>query len=280
MGRPSDLTQEQKEEIYSLYKQGYSSVKIGEIFNKSASCIMGYIKRAGIKSRSNKENSRVYNLDHDFFESIDSEEKAYWLGFIYADGYVTGTNKVGITLSSEDENHLLKFKEAIKATYPVNTYEIKHGYKPGNYCSRILVTSEKMRSDLIKHGCFCNKTNIITAPNIDKRLSKHFIRGYLDGDGCITSTKRSESKSAEYAVKILGTDSLLDYIKEYIFNETQIVIGKYYKRRPEHIVSSLELKGNIQVKKFLDSIYEESNIHLDRKYDKYLSLKSYYDGRA
>lgn len=281
MGRKSDLTLEQKQEIYRLYESGMSSVKIGEIFNKTASCIMGYITRSNIKVRSNKENSRRYHVNHDYFEDINNEEKAYWLGFIYADGYVT-TDKpmVGISISLDDEAHLYKFRDCLSSNYPINVYEIKQGYKPGRMYCRILITSEKMKKDLIKYGCVPHKTDILTPPIISDSLIKHFIRGYMDGDGCITSHKRSETMSPEYAIKILGTDSILDYINEYIYRNLEIVVSGYYKRKDDQTVSCLEFQGNKQVKKFLDLIYEDSTIYLNRKHEKYLLLKSYYDSRA
>lgn len=280
MGRKSDLSIEQKEEICKLYNEGKSTVDIGIIFNKTASSIAGYLTRANIKLRSNKDNSRKYLLNEDFFENIDSEHKAYWLGFMYADGYITNKNQIGISLSINDIDHLEKFNSSIFSNYPIHQYEIKQGYRPGNMYCRVLMTSNKMYNDLIAQGCVENKTNIIRTPNISKEMIRHFIRGYLDGDGCITTKRKSLNHSLEYKVSILGTEELLTYIKNFIEDNDVAKINKFHKRKSTHIVSNIELAGNKQVKHFLDLIYKDSTVYLDRKHDKYIDLKSYYDSRA
>ena len=56
-------------------------------------------------------------FDEHSFDVIDTEEKAYWLGFLYADGNVSNTkNEVGITLQSSDIKHLYKFKTFLKSS--------------------------------------------------------------------------------------------------------------------------------------------------------------------
>lgn len=280
MGRKSDLSIKQKEDICRLYNEGNSTVEIGIMFNKTASSIAGYLTRSNIKLRSNKYNSRKYAFNESYFESIDTEHKAYWLGFMYADGYITNKNKIGISLSINDIEHLEKFNNSILSNYPINQYEIKQGYKPGNMYCRVLMTSDKMYNDLINQGCVENKTNVIKAPNIPKEMITHFLRGYIDGDGCITTKRKSLNHSLEYKVCILGTEELLTYIKNFIEDNNVAHINKFHKRKPTHIVSSIELTGNKQVKHFLDLIYKDATVYLDRKHDKYIDLKSYCDSRA
>ena len=185
MDKRVKISDEEKQRMVDMYLSGMSSVQIGAIVGRSASNVAGYIKRAGIQRRSNKENSRKYTLNHDYFENIDNEQKAYWLGFMYADGYVTKRGQVGISLAMRDMDHLHKFNNCIESTYSIKVYTQTSGYVVGTEYCRLLFQSNKMKDDLEKHGCMEQKTNILKAPILEKKLAPHFIRGYLDGDGCI-----------------------------------------------------------------------------------------------
>lgn len=291
MGRKSNLTEEQIKNICNLYIQGKSSIEIAKIYNKTPSSIGGLLRRRNIPIRSNKQNSRKYFHNENYFETIDSEDKAYWLGFIYADGFITSkiqgeAQKLGITLAAQDKHHLEKFKECIQATNPIKTYKasISSCYNPNTIYSRILLSSQKLVDDIKDKGVTENKTNIIKFPTekqVPKQLINHFIRGYLDGDGCISISHRTTRNiKIEFSIKILGTNDFLDGIKIFIENNTSIKINKYYLRKEYQTVKCLEFFGNKQVKNFLDLIYKNSTIYLDRKYERYIQLCNYYNSRA
>lgn len=199
---------------------------------------------------------------------------------MYADGYLSDTTPyskyVGITLSSKDREHLEKFNSSINSNYQIRDYEVVKGYKIGSPYSRIIITSEKMYQDLILQGCVPHKTNGIKPPLIGFDFDRHFIRGYLDGDGsisrCLKKGKFTKFPKYEYQIKILGTIEILDYIKDFIENNNVATIRHYFQRKPNQKVHSLEFGGNKQVKKFLDIIYANATVYLSRKYDRYLDL--------
>ena len=74
-----------------------------------------------------------YSYDSNFFEKIDSEAKAYWLGFLYADGYIHRNYKNGkiksmsleLSLKSEDRAHLENFLRDIRSNVPIKDKVIK-----------------------------------------------------------------------------------------------------------------------------------------------------------
>lgn len=271
MPRKSPFTEKEKEIIKDLYCQGHGSPYIADYLNKKRHIVAGYISRH-IGSRPSKIANRKYYHNDNYFHNIDTEEKAYWLGFIYADGYISkvrGYKIVGITLSIDDKFHLEKFKKAIEATNPIKIYKQTSGYSNKEYC-RLIINGENLFDDLLNHGVFENKTLILEPPNIDKKFYKDFIRGYIDGDGCIAHTSTTD----KYALKIVGVEKVLDFIKSFIEEYTNIKIHRYYKRRPTDIVSSIEVGGNNQVKNILDIIYGNSQIYLDRKYNRYINLKN------
>ena len=122
------MTQDNKEQMLKLYDSGLSTIKIANIFNCAPGVVYSALKDVGCKFRSNKVNSRKYTLDESYFSKIDTHEKAYWLGFIAADGYVSnnnryGTKYIGITLNANDIEHLYKFKEAINYTGDIKVYK-------------------------------------------------------------------------------------------------------------------------------------------------------------
>lgn len=268
---------ELKDEIIKEYLSGKSSLQLEKEYGINRSYITQFLNKKGVKLRSNKINSLRYSCNDSYFEKIDTPEKAYWLGFIYADGYI-GTSRnnnvyFGMSLASKDIEVLYKLKEDLDSNHPIPTYKTSGGYNSETVYSRIIVTSEKIANDLISHGVYKHKTNILNAPDIDKKLTAHFIRGYMDGDGCITSSLSQSGKKQEFTVKILGTDNLLDYIKEFIENNQIATINHYYKRKIDQTVSSIELGGNNQVFSFLSLIYQDAPFCLSRKYNKFLELK-------
>lgn len=264
-----------EKEIIKDYKEGLSGCKIAEKYKIKTHQVYYILKKNGVKTRSNKENSRRYTHDENFFEIIDSEEKAYWLGFIYADGYISiassGQKVFGISLSINDKKHLEKFKNDIKATNPINEYA-SSGYSSNHYC-RIAITSEKTVNDLIDKGVVEHKTNVLTFPTeeqVPKHLVHHFIRGYFDGDGCITSYKLSGYD--RYKTSFVGTYKFLQSINEIIYEKYSIKIPRLFKRREDHEVYSLEYASNKRSKILYNFMYENATIYLDRKYEKFSRL--------
>jgi hypothetical protein len=272
---PILLSDEQVYLAYEMYLNGDSSIVLSDKFNVDFKTILKSFKRLGLKVRSNKENSRKYFVNDNYFETIDTEEKAYWLGFIYADGYVSvrkcGQKTFGVALSSIDEELLIKLNKSLDSTYPIKRYFTSgnNEYKSVEY-SRILITSDKLVDDLINLGVLENKTNIIKPPSIKEEFIKHFIRGYMDGDGTISKSL------SNYYVGFLGTDDILNYISNYLISHDLIKrINKFEKRKEGQVVSSVRYGGNIQAQRILDHLYEDSSIWLERKHNVYKELKQY-----
>ena len=103
-------------EIINLYNKGLSPAKIGEICKCSNDTIRRFLKRLGLYQHKNYA-CRKYTLNEHFFDDVDNEIKAYWLGFIAADGYVTDTPRktVSIQLALKDHNHLQNFLDAVQS---------------------------------------------------------------------------------------------------------------------------------------------------------------------
>jgi hypothetical protein len=256
------------EKSIDLYKSGLSSIKVIEITGIGIGKLATSLKKRGL-TRSNKINSRKYNVNHDFFNKIDNEYKAYWLGFIYADGYISKRKetekKLGIALGIKDICHLETFKKHINATYPINIYKSKSfGGVEIEYC-RLLMSSGQLFDNLVAKGVFEKKTFILKFPDesiVPKELQNHFIRGYFDGDG---SFKKNNNF---YAFDLCGT-------KEFLL-KCQEILGKQAKLQKRHKDDknnfSFSIGGRRQAKKAGDYLYENATVYLDRKYTRYKEM--------
>lgn len=124
-----------------------------------------------------------------YFNKIDTQSKAYWLGYLYADGNINKKEKA-VHLGSKDIEVITKFKKTLKSEYTLGKTQIKSG---SYYHTTIY--SKQLVQDLIKHGVVPNKTFIIQFPKLRKNLIRHFIRGYFDGDGNVYRCKSASGFS-------------------------------------------------------------------------------------
>lgn len=264
MGRKSTV-QVDEAKVLELYKSGLGSPAIAKHFDRAKPHHIDWVlKKNGIEKRTNKENSRKYEVDHHFFDVIDTEEKAYWLGFLAADGYVTTKgNYVGLSLDVKDGDHLEKFAKAIGSTYPIATYQAT-GYGKGEYC-RLIISSDQMRNSLIKHGIVEHKSLVLQYPNlVPYNLEHHFIRGYFDGDGSL-----AKNGNGGYQIKICGTKDMLCMI-QYALNPRSKAL---YKRRDDDKDNwYISIGGRNQVRRIMDDLYYDATVYLERKYLRYQGL--------
>ncbi len=134
-------------------------------------------------------------MNTSIFKNIDTEEKAYWLGFIYADGSVDNRHKkLKVTLSDLDKNHLLKLQKFLGHDKPLYTYKEKTFNFNSDYMCKpqveLSVYSVELFNSLQTFGIIPNKTYnfCLDISSIPNNLHKHFWRGIIDGDGCLVAT--------------------------------------------------------------------------------------------
>lgn len=257
-----------EEVVKKLYLTGNSAYTISKIFKCSEGAIQKVVKRLGIM-RSHSEACRKRTnkptgiKNESFFESIDTEEKAYWLGFLMADGCVNlKANRVQLALAETEP--LEKFKKSIKSNQEIKKYTRKDGH----VSYRFDTTSEKMCNDLIKHGCIPNKTHILKFPQIKKELVHHLIRGYFDGDGSIFFNK-PKVNYIKPTICIVGNEDFLKGLKENL-NMTEYNMSLRI-RHPErnNNIRFFTLDGKRACKKFFNFVYKDATIYLERKYLKF-----------
>lgn len=250
-----------KNDVEKMYKK-YKSISI---IAKNLKCSKQTITRL-MDSYCIKRNLNIGNKKHffneDYFKTVDTEEKAYWLGFIYADGCVyTGTKntkRLQINLKYDDVSHLKKFQNAIGSDYSIQRKQI------GNNVAAILkINSTKMCNDLSKYGVIERKSLVCNFPNIQQTLIQHFIRGYFDGDGCISFSINQRIKT-EFS--IVGGDSMMTSIGN-------ILNIKKYTRKNNANIKLIKTTSKKDIIRIHDYLYKDSTIFLKRKKTNYDTVK-------
>ena len=240
-------------EILKLFKKDkWNMSQISRKVGFSVTTIKDVIERNG---RDKIIPNKKYSVDENYFEKIDTEEKAYWLGFLYADGWIRykNENQIYTGLLISDGDHVEKFAKAIKSNHKITK---------GNNYYRICIYNRTFSNNLIKHGCMPNKSLIIKYPNLADDLITHFIRGYFDGDGSIISTKKTLSFTICSGSSIF-LQSILD-ILNFILRKKY----KIHKRNNQNLYSFL-ITNYDDIIKIQNYLFKDASIYLDRKKEKF-----------
>lgn len=248
--------------------------EIAEILDRSPSAIGLKASRMGMKKYP-------YYCDYHYFDEIDTEEKAYWLGFIASDGWISKNEKnnsgaIGIELQYGDIGHLRKFNKSIGGNYQITdrwrSCSISTHPEKLNHMCCIRIFSIKMYDSLEKLGLSKDKSYTVGIPDLREDLLRHYLRGYFDGDGCFCLSNKSFDISYITASEKMASDIIDSLSKIGI-----IIHDNTYKTEYGTIMHRPEIYKNSEKIKFLDWIYKDSSVYLDRKYKKYLKAKQKYD---
>ena len=248
-----------------LYKSGVSLTKISKDIGIERHSLSRIIKERGIEIVNRQNSSRI---DENSFSTIKTEEDAYWLGFLYADGCVSSVSyKIELALASKDSEHVSKFAKYLKYSKD-NAVKIRH-IKDDKYAARFSISNKTVWENLVSKGCIPNKSLILSYPsnNILNGLDKHFIRGYFDGDGCL-SYRIGKNNIVHPSCSFVGTYDMLNNIKT-VLGELGVRTSLFKTRN----IYVLKLSGDKDNSDFLEYIYGDSTISLNRKYGRYKLLK-------
>lgn len=252
---------EVQEEICELFLSGLTpqeiQAKIGAPYHQP---IYSLLKKRGIYFKRPTRYSRKYYMNEDFFEVIDTEEKAYFLGFIAADGWVDPLmQRVRLQIHSKDSDVLHKLASATNCTAPVIYFQ-HHGHP---HC-KLSLNSKKLKQDVINKGIGTRKSltmNSEVLRHIPDALVCHFMRGYFDGDGHI-SLGLKYSSGVKYTLSVIGTKKFLeDTFGTYCINNADI--KKYKTCDMWHWTNS----SMINIVSSLKFLYEGATVFMNRKYD-------------
>ena len=249
------MTQKQYLLAKKMYiEEGLSLSQIGKQLHIDRGTLSEKLKKDGIQIINKRHQ---LHLDQTFFDNIDTEEKAYWLGFFYADGYISKSdNGIQLSLKLSDYSHIDKLLKSLKSDKKIIT---------DNYRCRLCFRNKHMHQSLIRQGCVPQKSLILkfpTSQQVPNNLIIPFIRGYIDGDGSIMYGKNNKT----FRLAIISTKQFLDIL----IDKMQLKKHKYQSAGKAY---SIEWSGKY-TEQYVDLIYKNANIYLDRKYQKYLEIKN------
>lgn len=254
-----------------MYHDGYSAAYIGKLYNISYQPIYKVLRQQNIIIRSKQESSRKFAINQNYFDDIGSEDKAYYLGLLFADGCNNikrdGSHTISIGLLACDSYILEKLSFKI-----YGTDKVTNDGKTAN----LRVHSKHMSEKLASYGCVPRKSLILQFPTIvPDSLMHHFMRGYFDGDGCIYLYKKRNGK-IDAKVTVVSTMDFCDKYRSILEYKTQISsIIRQDKRdaaRGNTVTRVLEVGGNLKILKLYEFLYADSNYFLNRKKDKFTRI--------
>ena len=275
------LSHQEKTSLFEMYETGkYTAVDLSKIFPISNVAISGLLKRHGYKSKSQSELQRKYPVQEDFFDTIDTQEKAYVLGLLYADGYNDiDKNAVALGLKEDDKEILDKITKIIQPTKPLQFVHVSKkkktkGFENSQDQYRLAIANKHISEKLVELGCGKAKTHTLKFPTeeqVPKYLQRHFIRGYFDGDGSVSGDKQKQ-------FSIIGTIDFLIPLQETLIEElgfSKTKLDDRHKERKNNI-RSLRYCGINQCMTFRDWLYKDATIFMGRKKNIFDSYKKRY----
>jgi Mor family transcriptional regulator len=254
--RPISAADGNEAEIVGCYVAGESLELLAKRFSVDPRKIRQIVRDSGTTQRTMAEANRRRGLDESFFDVIDTEAKAYFLGYLYADGCVNDEGKTILSLQLRDLPILEEFRKQVK-------YEGEVRLRPNINKATLTLGSKRIAAQLVALGCTPRKTFTLQFPEwIEGEMLRHFMRGFIDGDGCFYSGKRCTYVSAVGTIAFVSR--LIEKLSQLCKVNGQIapLHGKL-----NGIVTG-RIGGAIQVKRVADYLYQNATIYLQRKKDK------------
>ena len=252
---------EEQLEIIELYKSGLSQQQICDKYNGcfARRSIGNILKHYHIEARNRNYNKDYFN--ENYFEIIDNQNKAYFIGLLLADGNISerygSEPTIGIELNNRDKYIIERFKEELKSKNKVSD--------TAKNCISFRITSQKMANDLSQYYIIPNKTFKTQLPILEEKYMSHLIRGIFDGDGWVSGYL---SKSGKTPFGFCGTELLVTQIRDYLSDKINIhkaKIGLYEGKVPQIIYNSIN-----DIKTFYNYLYQDAELYLTRKKDKFI----------
>ena len=243
-----------KNDIENLYNEHGTLKKVAGIYNVSPQTISRLMDHYSIKRNNKNLGNKQHFFNEDYFSNVDNQDKAYWLGFIMADGCIyegtKNTYRLQINLKYEDVSHLNRFQEAINSNYSIQRKEINN-----SIVAILKINSTKMCKDLMKAGVTERKSLICKFPSIKEELYSHFIRGYFDGDGCISLTLNSKIRK-EFS--IVGGESMIASFSDILKLDVHSLTNR------EHL-KCVRTSDKTKIIELYNYLYKDCNYFLQRK---------------
>ena len=239
----------------------YSEARvIGVKYGIPYSTVLRILKDNGIEIKSRRTVNS--NLIDNYFEVIDSEAKAYMVGFLFADGSIQSNGYLNIHIHNRDIELLERFKSDICSGAKITTQQ-----RGNSLMSRMSFKSKKMCEDLSKYGIIPNKTELTNHLPIDmipREYWRHFLRGLVDGDGWVCYSNALKAYKMGFVTRYEST------AQDFVFMINELIDDKWTNKIVKDASGARAVKVQIQrrsqVEQLARALYENNTICLSRKY--------------
>lgn len=267
--RPNGFSKKDAELMYKMHQSGMSMLDIATKFNSCRHTIGRVLKRYGFQIDRLK-----YHCNENYFDTIDTDEKAYILGLLWADGCNDiKLGKIQLQLQEQDMSILERINKLTNNDRPLYFTPLHNKNENWQNTYTLILKSYHMSEVLNNYGMIPRKSLILGFPVfLDKSLHRSFVRGYFDGDGNISYNTDTKVLN----VSIVGTAMFLNYV-QCICNELGIKTFIINKNKNDNSICTLGITNKMDRIKFLNWIYTDSPIKIERKYLKYQQVLNDYN---
>ncbi len=256
-----NIPQEHRDTMVTSYLAGTTANEAASQFGYSYMACIFALKQKGIVPRTNGETHRKYVVDETFFDTIDTEAKAYWLGFLTADGTI-GYDHIILALQEKDISHLHKLTTSLGSNHPVITRENK--LKGIIYCYGQVHIGSKRLATALKHLGVGERKSFTVRPceHVTEALLHHYWRGVFDGDGFITLTRSRKVGSIIWLTGLVGNKEMVTGFESFMqrFVKAEAII------KPHHRIFMIRYGGVALPQTILRVLYQDATIFLTRKH--------------
>ena len=258
------IPQEHRDAMVAAYLAGATAEEAAAQFGYSYMACIFALKQRGIKPRGRSETHRRYAVDETFFDVIDAEAKAYWLGFLTADGTI-GDDYVRLGLQERDIDHLYKFAASLHSDHPV---VLKESALLGKvyHAGEVHMGSMRLAAALKRLGVGERKSFAVSpCEQVPAGLLPHYWRGIFDGDGTITLAWARRFGAIKWTVSLVGNKEIVSGFETFVRQrtgwETRVDLDK-----PGSRIFKVRYSGVALPQAILSVLYRDATIFLERKY--------------
>lgn len=247
-------------ELEILYFEDNKTLaEIASILNVSVNTVKKYLKDNPYYSVRSKVNYRNLDLNHDYFDIIDTEAKAYLLGFLIADGnvYKDSSYRVRCEVNRRDIEVLKLMKNELNSNNKI--------IETSKDCVSFCTSSEQLFRDLEKYGVVPNKCKSTFLPILDDSLMCHLLRGILDGDGFTSVFLGKGQLDYRYNIGFTGSNRLMYEIRDYLVNRLNVFNVSVIKSDSTYMILWC---AKDDIAKIRDYLYKDANYFFNRKLEK------------
>ena len=261
--------------MYEMYCNRITTDEIGLQYNISRDSVYNLFEKYNLQIREFADSRREYDLNVHYFDEINTPNKAYILGLFYADGCnKRSKSQIDLSLQECDKHILEEISQEIGTNKPLQfkSYADKNPSHKNQY--KLSITNKHISDVLCEFGMVNAKSLVLEFPEfLDEGLYPHFIRGYFDGDGCLYLGK--DGRNPE--ISIVSTIMFIEKVQDILDKRLGISMKMKSQKKYKPVTKIGLITGRNKIATFLSWIYQDADLKLNRKYQKYLQFMESYE---